>query len=351
MTQLDQSTVAQQVALFNQVFCSSRSEADWLYKHRDNPLSTQYNIFGAVNGGEIIGINGFMPMNFQIEDQALKAVQSCDSAVNPNYRGQGVFAKIITSAEVFYRDLHVDFLLGFPNKNSYPVLMKIGWLHLLDMQSIMIPCNIIPMLEMKLKISLPKEINKLTEIFWRKTYSIANQYNNIKVLVSDISPFSEHEYKQINRSEKLVFSKSPQVVKWKLDNNPLHTFKYYIASKENRLLSFLIVQERVSSKKNGMRWFRIIDWGLLSDNMNNLACSYAKMLLIMKNTADLISLWMPTERRHQDMFKRLGFIKNNKYFPVNQVLIKVLTNDVNRINLLKNKNNWQPKLIEVDTLL
>jgi hypothetical protein len=349
--QLDQSTAAQQVALFNQVFNMNMSESCWLYMHRDNPLSTQYNIFGAVIGEELIGVNGFMSMNFHIGNQMFTAVQSGSSAVNPNYRGQGVFTKIITSAEVFYRDLQVDFMLGFPNKNSYPAFMKMGWLHLLDMQWITLPCNIIPMLEMILKISFPKMINKLTGIFWRKNYSIAKQCNNIEICVSDTSPFSEYEYEQINQSEKLAFSKSPVVVKWKLDYNPSSDFRYYVARKDNRLLSFFIVEERVMSQQNGMLWFRIIDWGLMSDNMSDIACSYAKMLLKMRNTADLISLWMPMERRYQDMFKRLGFIKNKKYFPVNPVIIKVLTTDAKKVNLLKNKNNWEPKLIEIDTLL
>ncbi len=351
VVQLDQSTSAQQVALLNEVATANTTEADWLYKHRDNPLSKGYHVFGAVNNDGIIGLNGFMSMDFQIENHVFQAVQSCDSAVKTNYQGKGVFTKIIKESERFYKNLHVDLMFGFPNKNSYPGFIKLGWLHMLDVQTMILPCNIVSVIKAKVKMTFPQIINKLTSLKWKKIYNISKLNENIKILVSDKSPFTESEYERINQSEKLTFRKSPEVVKWKLDDNQLRSFRYYIAEKEDELISFFIVEENVARNKNGLLTFRIADWRFLSDDMSDLACSCAKMLLMMKNSADLIRLWMPTENRYHNLFKRLGFIKINKLFPVNPVVIKVLTENKTRIDILMNKNNWQPKLIETDTLL
>jgi len=348
--QLDQNTAAEQVALFNKVFNSKRLESDWLYKHRDNPLSSQYNVFGAVKDEKIIGLNGFMPMHYQIGNQLIKAIQSCDSAVDPDYRGQGIFTKIVSFAETYYRKMNIDFMLGFPNNNnSFPGLIKMEWLHLLDAHLISLPCKITSFLEMKFKIQFLKMFDKFVGIFWYKINKIANKCDGIKVIASDISPFTEYEH--INCKNMLNFRKTPEILKWKLDNNPHNKFRYYVAQKNNKNISYFIVEERGVSQRSGVQWVRIIDWFHLSEDIDVLTCSFAKILLELKQYADFISLWMPTENVYRDVFKKFNFIQINILFPINPVVIKVLTDDFLVNRLIKDKNNWQPKLIETDTLL
>ncbi|HEX8654756.1 MAG TPA: GNAT family N-acetyltransferase [Allosphingosinicella sp.] len=101
-----------------------RGKLEW--KLRDGPGGTGA-VAVATAGGEIIGVNAFMPSRFRIGERTGRAYQSMDTIVTPAARGKGVFGRLINC---FYDEGEADLLYGFPNANSSPGFFgKLGWAH------------------------------------------------------------------------------------------------------------------------------------------------------------------------------------------------------------------------------
>ena len=118
-------TATQQADLFNRVFNQCATVASWKRKYLDNPLSNANTVMCAFDGDRIVGINGFVPMEYVCDGAVYRVVQSCDTAVDPEYRGCGIFSRMIVRAQELFAEEGYDAMVGYPNGNSYR-LFKAG---------------------------------------------------------------------------------------------------------------------------------------------------------------------------------------------------------------------------------
>lgn len=344
---MGEHTAREQVNLSNQVFNHNRTEFDWLYKHKDNPLAKQYNVFGALYDGKLVGINGFMPMLFKINDIEINAMQSCDTAIDENFRGLGIFTKIVSYAEQEFKKQNIDVMIGFPNHNSYPGFIKMGWIHLFDYNNIIMPCRVKPFSNHFLGFPLP---DKLSIVFTRKVIKLSKQKPMLDIYVSDTIPFSQAEFDEINRTDKIELLRSFSIYTWKLDKNKKKNFKYYIAKKNGKILAFLIAEEGFHPNTSIKRT-NIIDWGFSNNYRDVLINATAQILNILIQETDLISLWGPAEIEYKRIFQKNGFFQNQRITQTHPVIIKIINNDQEIKNTLLDPMNWRLKGIEVDTLV
>lgn len=84
----------------------------------DAPKGTVF--FGAFHGERLVGINGFVRHSIVYRNQEMGAFQSCSTATDPDYRGRGIFSKIIKHAQAALAS-ECLFLCGFPNEMSEPI--------------------------------------------------------------------------------------------------------------------------------------------------------------------------------------------------------------------------------------
>ena len=140
LTLLDESTIEQQVLVYQSAFESTSDLKDiierWKIKHYKNPLG-QSIIVGAFIDNQLVGINAYMPIEYHIHNEPVKMLQSCESGVLPTCQGKGIWRKIVTYA-LEYIDKHTDYqlVMGFPNyTNSYPGFKKMGWKTVCNMKN------------------------------------------------------------------------------------------------------------------------------------------------------------------------------------------------------------------------
>lgn len=112
--------------LFNSVFSLSKTMDFWIEKHYKNPLGNSLFI-GAFYEDKLIAMNAFMPMQYVYQNCVFNVMESCESAVSPEYRHKGIFLKLIKFAEEWLVSHDYDLIIGLPNINSYPAFMKLGW--------------------------------------------------------------------------------------------------------------------------------------------------------------------------------------------------------------------------------
>ena len=75
--------------------------------------------------GEMVGVSSVLSEMYGNHDR--KCAQLCDWVIRPDCRGQGLLGKLYRYMYERYAALGFDFLIAFPNDNSYPILKKYGF--------------------------------------------------------------------------------------------------------------------------------------------------------------------------------------------------------------------------------
>lgn len=91
------------------------------------------------------GYYGILPLKVKLADNIVMAAQSGDTMTHPDHRNKGLFIELAKRTYELGKSLGVQFVFGFPNKNSYHGLVKkLGWTHAYDMLSVNILVTTIP---------------------------------------------------------------------------------------------------------------------------------------------------------------------------------------------------------------
>ncbi|KTC92047.1 GNAT family N-acetyltransferase [Legionella cincinnatiensis] len=80
---------------------------------------------------------GILPLRVKLNETVIMAAQSGDTMTHPDHRNKGLFVALAQLTYELGKSLGIQFVYGFPNKNSYPGLVrKLGWTHAYDMLSV-----------------------------------------------------------------------------------------------------------------------------------------------------------------------------------------------------------------------
>lgn len=137
---LDERSIEQQVHVYRSAFEPTSSVEDnistWRKKHYENPLGKSI-IIGAFIGNQLVGMNAYMPVEYFLNGERIKMLQSCESGVLPTCQGKGIWKKVVTYAMNYItQETEYKLVIGFPNYiNSYPGFKKMGWATVSDMKN------------------------------------------------------------------------------------------------------------------------------------------------------------------------------------------------------------------------
>jgi hypothetical protein len=151
---------------------------------------------------EIVGSRLFWPWEFHSRMTKLKAYQPADTVVHPDFRGRGLFYKMTKKALEIAKKENTDIIFNFPNKNSLPGYLNLGW-------------SFVSKLEWFVKVKNPFYFLKKNE----KAENIEN-LNELDLTLKKINSINE----EISYDEKLKTKKTTDYLKWRYLENP--TYKY-----------------------------------------------------------------------------------------------------------------------------
>lgn len=101
----------------------------WNWKFLNSPFGKSI-LSVAESGGRIVAVDHLWPWEFNIRGEIFKAMQPCDSAVHPSARGEGLFKSLRFHNIESLEPARPSFLFNFPNDQSFPALMSLGWNYL-----------------------------------------------------------------------------------------------------------------------------------------------------------------------------------------------------------------------------
>lgn len=340
--------VPELVELFNCVWGGMTSER-WKWKHIQNPLLDVSSTIVAWDNDNIIGANCFMPAVYLIQGIPCKVVQSCDSMIHPNYRGQGIFTKIICTAEEYYSHYGYKFMIGFPNEKSFPGFIKAGWEHLFNLNNSIWFQNSFPFLENRVPTVLAKilsfPIDKYRVIKPQKPDKTFKEFN---VQVLDECPGS---LINISRKKELTIYQmqlSQEYLKWRLDNKINTEYRYIIVDDGLVPIAYSIVS--LPSVLSNHKTSRIIDFDVYREDMRVMRFLLAVTIEYLTQYSDAIHfpLYTGTESFNR-ILRSYGFIPLHM-LPIGfktPLIIKLL--DKSFRTEINKQSKWKIRFINADT--
>lgn len=83
----------------------------------------------ALEDNLVIGFQSFFYWPYQFNNIVYNSYQSGNSLVHPDYRGKGIFQKLLNYLDLNKEELNIDFLIGFPVEASFNSFIKNKWLN------------------------------------------------------------------------------------------------------------------------------------------------------------------------------------------------------------------------------
>lgn len=96
----------------------------------DEYFNEKHLVLVAFAGDAVVGTQTYKYWPYVFGDKHYYSVQSGATLVDEQYRGRGIFTKMLESGNVLLRSRMVDFIMGFPVAMSYGGFIKDKWLHL-----------------------------------------------------------------------------------------------------------------------------------------------------------------------------------------------------------------------------
>lgn len=112
----------------NQQKTASKGRDDdfWNWKYLDSAFGEAV-LHVIEQDNEILAFGTLWPFEFNYKGQLLRAFQPCDTIVSKKARGKGLFRKLNEARKQYAKNVNADFIFNFPNENSLPGYLKMGW--------------------------------------------------------------------------------------------------------------------------------------------------------------------------------------------------------------------------------
>jgi GNAT superfamily N-acetyltransferase len=100
----------------------------------DHPYQRERSIrIVALDAERVVGLQTFFYWPYRFDSEEVASFQSGSSLVDPDYRGYGVFARLLAHLDDIEARSKIDFLMGFPVEASFHSFLRNGWANPLDL--------------------------------------------------------------------------------------------------------------------------------------------------------------------------------------------------------------------------
>ncbi len=337
-------TATQQADLFNRVFNQCATVASWKRKYLDNPLSNANTVMCAFDGDRIVGINGFVPMEYVCDGAVYRVVQSCDTAVDPEYRGCGIFSRMIVRAQELFAEEGYDAMVGYPNGNSYHGFLKLGWKEQARTMKYFYPCCVKKVAEEMLSKNLPGFLDPLANM-WRVLHTGRYHVKESEYAIARSAHIGAEEYLSFLENEGFRIRITQEYLDWKLSAG----YSYYTVKHGTEPICRVLVC--CYTVKEGFLRGNILGIKRETDSKTELCKAIALLLKELFQRYDVLSVWENDDIMINEVLRRVGFIKNFSTKDGSPFIVKPLSYDQATRDRFLRLGAWHPSFIEADYVL
>ncbi len=337
--------------------CLTPKTSSWLnWKYLENPYNVSFDnkpfIFGAYDEEKLIGIGPFMLQQVIYKNKKYITAQPCDTAVDPNYQGRGLFKKMTLKAIEEAENMNINFFFNFPNANSQPGYLKMGWEILHNKNESFLFDNFGKLVKSHTNNFMLKTIGNVLSLYFNKKRKIMkkhkiNNLNNIKHIHNVDVNFFDDSFEnlwKIKNFNEIRISREKEYLAWRYSRKNKN-YDVVTMNDNNKLRAYAIL---CFSDRWKVKELQIVDF-----NYVNLEDIIGLIIYIIKEYEfDLINIDTFTEKDLFNALKKLGFYERNSnilktIMPNRNILIRDLKTN-NLKNIFNSVDNWQLRLSDHD---
>lgn len=332
--------------LYLDVYSNKIDEAFFNWKNVKNPIVNNepiiYLIFNEDN--KLIGSNSFFPGKMTYNGIEYLGVQSGDTMVTKEYRGKGLFQKVIKYAMDDLNKNGFSFIYGFANKNSHPGFVKLGFDTLCKVNTyIKILSYERVLTEKKGNIPGIRVVGRAADAL----ISLISGSGKGDYIVEATDKFDDNTCSFINMIYNegyyngLVHQiKNKGFIEWKYDQKPYSKYDHITIRKDGVILAAFIVRidESVGRKTGDIVEYFIRD--------RNSLVQYFKVLekYYRKKSMNFISIWDISNNEVQNMGVK------NKYIRREDEIFFIVKPLNDNLEFMSNMNIWHAVSGDSDTV-
>lgn len=171
------------------------------------------------------------------EGQILKVAQSGDTMTHPLHRKKGLFEMLFFKTAELAKKENINFIFGFPNKNSLPGFLKFGWKNQFISKKYVVKIEIAFLTKMILKIG-SNHLAKRQKKFLQKTTKVFFPESNLSTSLYYIPRSKEYiDYK--NYSDSFIIQIEKMIIWAKQDGSNFLIGDIYSDNYEDISLSLI----------------------------------------------------------------------------------------------------------------
>lgn len=286
--------------LYKKVFDKYLLPAFWNWRFVNNPFG-KLIAFNAFHKAEIVSHYIVHPIKLEINSKKFDCVFSMNTMTDTQYRKKGIITKLAKKTYEKCKPTHYA-VIGFSNNNFLPILKKLGFSDLKQMNEIIIQTN-------SLNISLQDDY-KITNIdFFDKSF--LELYESFQKIYN-----------------KTMIPRTSDYLNWRFINHPSEHYFCYKISKNNNLIGYFVLKNFNGQKAH------LVDF-LLLDIVSFEAMILKSLSFCKENNLNNITFWL---NKKNPLYKTL------KKFPFSEIpmeihfVVKSLISSTNKE--LLNFDNW-----------
>lgn len=332
--------------------CLTPKTREWLeWKYLKNPLNMDGKpfIFCAKYGDKIVGIRSFILTEVLLNNGAsFIAGQACDTAVDPEFQGKGIFAQMNQTAIREAKNKGIKLILSFPNFKSQPGNLKMGFKIVSLFDEAFLFCDFQNLVRNKCRKRLFTTGSKLLSICLNKTkLFLKNSDLKVDHEIKEENCFN-NDFEHIWKNEKrLRISRDTAYMNWRFLQRPDKRYHIMTARKNGDLEGYLI---STISDRWGVNECQIVDFqGKEKDIqlklLNTLVSKFSERV-------SFFSILAFTEKKLMEKLSHSGFYRRSdlclrKFVPQRNFLAKDIDEkfDMNIYDI----ENWSVRSSDMDT--
>ncbi len=201
---------------FNKEVDISHVRDQFIWQHTQNPFGSSIVLYAVdVEKNVIASIQTFMVRKIVYNDFRIICYESGNSATSPDYRKQGLWSRLFNHGIQVMNDNNASFWYGFPNKISYPILLRIGATDYGKLNYLIKPTGnyfklpyyyILKKNEMKNFVQDPKEMNK--------------RFTSLEIDDNVLKTERDNNFKNLWYGER-----NSDYYNWRLFHSPMYTYE------------------------------------------------------------------------------------------------------------------------------
>lgn len=229
------------INLHREVFHSDLDMARWRWQFVDGHPKGKSWINVAEMGNEVIGHYCIMRQHLNYKGLQLTAGQSCDTMVRSDQRGKKLFLRLADVNYELAKKNGAQAVIGFPNRSSYPGLMRLDWVRLfyLNYYYYILGCEKIcgPLIDI-----LVRNLFKIKLVFEKKA-RLFNKSANYEIKTTRELPYDLGEMLlEINNYEVLSIWKDIDYLKWRYECNPCFNYSFHTIKIEDKYEGIIVTK-------------------------------------------------------------------------------------------------------------